>query len=135
MNSPSNPFWRYVASFSLMALIALCLTWELWWAPLRPGGSLLALKAVPLLFPLTGVLKGRLYTYQWAAMLILLYLMEGVVRAWSDPDPASSLMGGIEVALSLVFYVAAICYVRPAKRAARQRAKAVNGSESHGLRP
>ncbi len=88
-------------------------------APLRPGGSWLVLKVLPLLLPLRGVLKGSLYTMQWAAMLILLYFMEGVVRAYSDPSPLSATMAVIEIALSLVFYLCAILYVRPAKRAAR----------------
>jgi len=117
-----NPFLRWGASASLIALIVLCLLWELALAPLRPGGSLLVLKAVPLLLPLRGVLKGRLYTLQWAAMLILLYFMEGVVRAWSDPAPASALMAVLEIILSLIFYLCAIFYLRPAKLAARQRA-------------
>jgi len=75
---------------------------------------------LPLLLPLRGVLKGRLYTLQWASMLILLYFMEGVVRAWSDPSPISAVMGGIEIALSLVFYLCAVFYLRPAKRAAKR---------------
>lgn len=116
------PVLRWGASASLIALIVLCLLWELALAPLRPGGSLLALKAVPLLLPLRGVLKGQLYTLQWAAMLILLYFMEGVVRAWSDPAPASVLMAALEIILSFIFYLCAILYLRPAKRAAKQRA-------------
>ncbi|WP_040549271.1 DUF2069 domain-containing protein [Pusillimonas noertemannii] len=119
-----NPALRLGASVSLLALIVLCLVWELWLAPLRPGGSWLVLKVLPLLLPLRGVLKGNLYTMQWACMLILLYLMEGVVRVWSDPSPASVAMAGIEVALSLVFYLCAIFYVRPAKRAAKAAARA-----------
>ncbi|NYT83474.1 DUF2069 domain-containing protein [Alcaligenaceae bacterium] len=124
MTTQTNPVLRHGASVSLIALIALCLAWELWIAPLKPGGSLLALKALPLLFPLRGVLKGSLYTLQWAAMLVLLYFMEGVVRAWSDPSPASAVMAGFEIALSLVFYLCAIFYVRPAKRQARRAAAA-----------
>lgn len=120
MTAQLNPVLRYGASFSLCALIILCLAWELKIAPLRPGGSLLALKALPLLLPLRGVLKGQLYTLQWASMLILLYFMEGVVRAWSDPSPLSAAMGGLEIALSLIFYLCAIFYLRPAKRAAKQ---------------
>jgi uncharacterized membrane protein len=107
----------------LLALIALCVIWELFLAPLRPGGSLLVLKVLPLLLPLRGVLKGNLYTLQWAAMLILLYFMEGVVRAWSDPSPLSALMAGFEILFSFVFYLCAILYLRPAKRAAKQRAR------------
>ena len=114
-----NPALRYGASLSLIALIGLCLAWELWLAPLRPGGSWLVLKVLPLLLPLRGVLKGNLYTMQWASMLILLYLMEGAVRAFSDPSPASVLMAAIEIFLSLAFYLCAIFYVWPAKRAAK----------------
>ena len=71
------------ASICLIALILLCIAWESVLAPLKPNGSLLILKAVPLLIPLFGILKGRCYTYQWAGMLILFYFTEGVVRAWS----------------------------------------------------
>src|SRR3546814_16201566 len=77
MTTQLNPVLRHGASVSLIALIVLCLAWELKIAPLSPGGSLLVLKVLPLLLPLRGVLKGQLYTLQWAAMLILLYFMEG----------------------------------------------------------
>jgi len=118
-----NPALRYGASAALIALIVLCLIWELWLAPLRPGGSWLVLKVLPLLLPLRGVLKGSLYTMQWASMLILIYFMEGVVRVYSDPSPASATMAGIEVLLTLVFYLCAIFYVRPAKRAFKASAR------------
>ncbi|NGM87903.1 DUF2069 domain-containing protein [Parapusillimonas sp. SGNA-6] len=124
MTPQLNPALRHGASVSLILLIALCVAWELKIAPVRPGGSLLALKALPLLLPLSGVLKGRLYTLQWAAMLILLYFMEGVVRAWSDPSPLSAAMGMAEAVLALIFYLCAIFYLRPAKRAAKQKAQA-----------
>ena len=100
-----------VAIISLIALIALCLAWELFLAPLRPGGSWLVLKVLPLLMPLFGVLRGKRYTFQWACMLILLYFAEGVVRAWSDQPPASVLVA-IEIALSSVFYLAAVFYAK-----------------------
>ena len=74
---------------ALVALILLCLAWELWLAPLRPGGSLLALKALPLALPLGGILGGRRYTYQWSSMLILAYFAEGVMRAWGEHRPVA----------------------------------------------
>src|SRR5450759_5209156 len=100
-----------VSSMSLIALIALCLAWEAWLAPLRPGGSALILKVLPLLVPLFGVLRGRRYTYQWSSMLIWFYFTEGVVRAWSDKGLSAQLAWG-EVALSLVFFVSASLYAR-----------------------
>jgi uncharacterized membrane protein len=102
---------QHIASASLIALIFLCVAWELWLAPLRPGGSSLVFKALPLLFPLMGILKGRRYTYQWAPMLVLAYFTEGVVRAWSDTGLSAWLAGG-EVVLSMVFFFAAIYYAK-----------------------
>lgn len=105
---------------SLIALFVLCILWETWLAPLRAGGTLLFLKALPLAFAFRGVSKGSLYTIQWASMLVLLYLMEGVVRVMSDPPGPSILMAWIEIVLSSVFFFAALFYVKPAKRFAKQ---------------
>ena len=102
---------RYVALASLSALVVLALAWELWLAPLRPGGSWLALKALPLIVPLRAIARGDVYTYRWATMLILAYAAEGIVRAYVEPPPVSTLAVG-EIALSLVFFTAAIAYVR-----------------------
>ena len=102
---------RLVSSASLIALIFLCVAWELWLAPVRAGGSALVLKALPLLLPLFGVLRGKRYTYQWSSMLILAYFTEGVVRAWSERGAAQALAFA-EIMLSMVFFTAAICYAR-----------------------
>ena len=102
-----------LTSVSLIMLIALCLAWELWLAPLRPGGSMLALKALPLLLPLFGILRGRRYTYQWAAMMILLYLTEGVVRSVTDSG-AMQTLAVVETLLTLVFFTSAVLYARRA---------------------
>ena len=106
---------RTLAGASLVALIFLCIDWELWLAPVRPGGSALALKAVQLLFPLVGILRGTRYTYQWSSMLILAYFAEGVVRAWSEPG-VYRLAAVAEIVLSLVFFAAAVTYARLSRR-------------------
>jgi len=127
MNSPNaplnSPLLHRIAIISLMGLILLCVLWEVWLAPLKPGGSLLFLKALPLAFAVRGVAKGSVYTMQWSSMLVLLYLMEGVVRVMSDPPGPSILMAWLEILLSTVFFLSAIFYVRPAKRAFKARAK------------
>ena len=102
---------QVVSSAALVALIFLCLAWELWLAPLRAGGSSLAFKALPLLLPLFGVLRGKRYTYQWSSMLILAYFTEGVVRTWSEHGTGQTLAIA-EIALSVVFFTAAILYAR-----------------------
>ncbi|MDZ4141886.1 MAG: DUF2069 domain-containing protein [Methylotenera sp.] len=99
------------ASVSLIALILLCLAWETVLAPLKPGGSMLMLKTVPLLIPLLGILHGKRYTYQWASLFILFYFTEGVVRAWSDGG-LSAKLALIEVVLSVVFFTCAIFYAK-----------------------
>ncbi|WP_429302988.1 DUF2069 domain-containing protein [Paraburkholderia sp. GAS199] len=125
------------ATATLVLLIALSVAWEWWLAPLRPGGSLLVLKAVPLLLALPGVWRHRLYTLQWASMLILLYFAEGVVRGWSDRG-SSARFGWLEAALAVLFFVCALAYVAPfkraAKRAARQSKQADAGSSANASR-
>ncbi|MFL9966578.1 DUF2069 domain-containing protein [Paraburkholderia sediminicola] len=110
------------ATATLLALIVLSIAWEWWLAPLRPGGSALVLKAVPLLLALPGVWRRRLYTLQWASMLILLYFAEGVVRGWSDHG-LSARLGWLQAALAVIFFTCTLAYVAPFKRAAKRAAK------------
>ena len=100
-----------LASGSLLALILLSLLWELWLAPLHPGGSWLVVKVIPLLLPVAGILKGRRYTYQWSSMLILLYFIEGVERTFSNTGLASAL-ARVETGLALVFFLAAMFFAK-----------------------
>jgi len=111
------------AAVSLVALIILCVAWELVLAPLRPGGSWMVLKVIPLLFPLRGVLKRDVYTMQWSSMLILLYFTEGIVRATSDRVVTSITLGWVEVALSCMYFLCAILYLAPYKKAAKEIAR------------
>ncbi|MDB5731419.1 MAG: hypothetical protein JWQ03_1314 [Variovorax sp.] len=103
---------RWLAVGSLLGLIVLGFAWEMWLAPLRPGGSWLALKVLPLVVPLAGLLKNRMYTYRWVSLLVWLYFTEGVVRAWSDALPASRVLAGAEIALCLLLFVACAWHVR-----------------------
>ena len=96
---------------SLTLLICLCLAWELWLAPLRPGGSWLALKALPLALPLTGVFLAKRYTYQWSSMLILAYFAEGTMRAWAEAGLSRGL-AWMEIVLALAFFAAAVSFAR-----------------------
>ncbi|MES2979721.1 MAG: DUF2069 domain-containing protein [Pseudomonadota bacterium] len=102
---------RWLAAGSLLGLIALGLAWELWLAPLRPGGSWLALKVLPLCIPLAGVLKNRMYTYRWVSLMVWLYFTEGAVRAWSDPVPGNYLAMA-QVLLCLTLFTACALHVR-----------------------
>lgn len=114
MRNSLSSFFRLAAALALVSLVALCLAWELWLAPLRPGGSLMALKALPLAFPLGGILRRKRYTFQWSSMLILAYFAEGVTRAWSEQG-LSRALSLAEVLLSLVYFAAAVSYARGTK--------------------
>src|SRR4051812_39519777 len=115
MQSPR--FIHIGAIVSLTLLIAWLLAWELLVAPLHPGGSWLAIKALPLLIPLVGVIKRDIYTLQWSSMVILLYFTEGAVRAWSDKLFASQLMAWGEITLVCIYFACALLYLRPYKQA------------------
>ena len=117
---PSDLLHR-LAVASLLGLLVLCLLWELVLAPLRPGGSWMVIKALPLLLPLSGTIRRNIYTMQWASMMILLYFTEGVVRAWSERG-TSQLLASPEILFSTLFFFCAIFFLRPYKRAAKQLA-------------
>lgn len=110
---------RRLAVGSLLGLIVLGLAWELWLAPIRPGGSWLALKVLPLVLPLAGLLKNRMYTYRWVSLLVWLYFTEGVVRAWSDGSGTSRLLALLQVLLCLALFTACAWHVRIRLRHAR----------------
>ena len=95
----------------LLALIALSLAWELVLAPLKPGGSWLVLKVLPLLAPLFGVLRGRRYTFQWSTLLIWLYVAEGVTRGMTDGG-MSARLAWVELALALAYFGFATAFLR-----------------------
>lgn len=111
--SPAIDATRWVATGCVLALIVLCVAWELWLAPIRPGGSpvIAALKALPLCIPLAGLLRRRMYTYRWLSLFLWLYFAEGVTRAWKADGVLLALCLA-EVALSLVLFAACAAHVR-----------------------
>jgi uncharacterized membrane protein len=124
LNHPAVPriakWLNFVAAASLIGLIFLCLAWEMHLAPLRPGGSWLVLKAAPLLVALFGILHGRRYTFQWASMMILIYVIEGTVRAMSEHG-LPAMLASSEAVLASIFFASTVLYVRltrPARQAA-----------------
>ncbi len=114
--------WQRGASAALIGLIVLCVAWELWLAPIRPGGSWLVLKVLPLLLILRGVLAGRNYALQCSVLLIWLYITEGLVRASTDAG-TSMLLAGLEIALATVYFICATAILRPLKKLARAQPK------------
>jgi uncharacterized membrane protein len=108
---PAVEATRWVAVTSVLGLIVLGLAWELWLAPLRPGGSWWAVKVLPLCIPVAGLLRRRMYTYRWVSLLVWPYFIEGVVRATSDRGPGVPL-AILETLLTLVLFAACVLHVR-----------------------
>jgi uncharacterized membrane protein len=117
--SPAVAWSQRVAVASLLGLIALGLLWELHLAP--TGSGMLALKVLPLTFAVAGLLKRRMYTYRWVALLVWLYFIEGVVRATSDQG-LSARLALLEIVLTLSLFTACAVHVRWRLRAAKEAA-------------
>ena len=126
---------RALAVGSLLAMVLLALSWELFLAPLRPGGSWLALKALPLCLPLAGLLKNRMYTYRWVSLMVWIYFAEGAVRAMTDTAPGAWL-ALLQCLLCLTLFAACALHVRlrlhHAKAAEPDRDPAASGVRASG---
>ncbi|RTL42990.1 MAG: DUF2069 domain-containing protein [Burkholderiales bacterium] len=113
---PNERLSRNVAVASVAGLILLCLAWEL--ALARTGGGTLALKALPLLAAPVGLWRYRLYTYRWLALVIWLYVLEGLVRSTSEGGLGQGLAVA-EVVLSLTVFTACTAQIRQRLAAAK----------------
>ena len=115
-----NPY-QLLATAAFVDLLILCVSWEWFISPLRPGGSWLILKGVPLLFAIPGLWKGKVYTMQWASMLILLYVTEGLVRIL---EPGTNFwIALLETILATTGFVCLLIYLKPIKKEAKSLAK------------
>ncbi|HEX2540074.1 MAG TPA: DUF2069 domain-containing protein [Caldimonas sp.] len=115
---PGTVLWtRALAVVATLALIALGLAWELVLAP--TGRGTLALKVLPLLLPLPGLWRMRLYTYRWVSLFVWLYVAEGAVRAASDRGIGAGL-AALELALALALFTACALHVRARLRGAHR---------------
>jgi uncharacterized membrane protein len=97
-----------------MALLLLELLWELWLAPLRPGGSWLALKALPLMLLWPGLARGARRPRQWLALLLPLYLAEAIVRAVSESG-RHALVAWTATVLAAIAFAALLASFRAAR--------------------
>jgi len=107
------------ATALLASLAILCAAWEWRIAPLRPGGSWLILKALPLVVALPGMVRGSRYTYQWCSLLLPAYLCEGAVRAATEAG-VPRLLAVIELSLAGALFACVLLYARRSRPATSQ---------------
>jgi uncharacterized membrane protein len=130
MSTPESPLLQsienknkyvLIATAAFVSLFVLCVAWEWFIAPLRPGGSWMALKGLPLLLAIPGIWKAKNYTMQWASMLILIYMTEGLVRLFETG--ANFWMAVLETLLSLIGFIAVLMYLKPLKQEYKRQKK------------
>lgn len=93
----------------ILALVALGMAWELWLAP--TGSRSLALKVLPLIVPLAGVLKLRLASYRGLSLLVWVYVCEGALRASSEAG-LSARLAWAELALCGLLFAVCTLHIR-----------------------
>ena len=63
----------------------------------------------PLMFPLLGLLNGKLYTHAWSMYLAIFYFIVGV---WYAGNRADLMIGLYVIFTSLVFFLGTVLYTR-----------------------
>jgi len=109
-------FSRHLTLLSYTALVVMLV---IWYGLVFPAPFVLILLLLPLVFPLSGILKGRPYTYAWSSFLILLYFIHGVVEAYANP--AARTLALLEVLISVAFYTGAVLFARLRGRELKQK--------------
>lgn len=97
----------------LIALVGLGLAWELWLAPI--GARSLALKVLPLAWPLAGVWAWRLASVRALSLLVWLYVAEGAMRAATERG-VSAQLAWLELLLCALIFVACVVHIRSRTR-------------------
>lgn len=97
-----------IGYFGLLGFIPL---WYLLIQPIEAKfvSMTLLIQVGPLLFPLRGILHGRVYTHAWAMYLALFYFIIGI---WYAGDSSTRLFGIIFSLLSVLFFVGSMLYTR-----------------------
>jgi len=97
-----------IGYFGLLAFIP---TWHLLVEPLAAEfmSITLLVQIGPLMFPLRGILHGKVYTHAWAMYLALFYFVIGI---WYAGDESTRNFGIIFSLLSVLFFTGTMLYTR-----------------------
>ncbi|PCI21669.1 MAG: hypothetical protein COB62_02875 [Piscirickettsiaceae bacterium] len=112
MTLPGKKVAYWLQLLSYLSLITLITLWITVLAPPQtfPIALVIITCVVPLLLPLMGVLHGRDKPVNWAAYLSLLYFIHGTMEAFANP--ATRILGIIEIIISLTVFFSASLYIR-----------------------
>ena len=103
--------WHRLAVALLAGLVFCEGLWELSLAPLRPGGSWLALKVVPLTWVWFSLVRGKRRARQVASLMLPLFAAEGTVRAMTESG-RHAYVAAVAAALALAALAAILLSFR-----------------------
>jgi len=109
--------WHRAAVAAIFALALIELLWETLLAPLRPGGSWLALKALPLAILCVALARGSQQARKAASLILPIYFGEAILRAVSEHG-RHSLVASMAAALALAAFAALLLSFRRARERA-----------------
>jgi len=119
-------FFRGLTLIGYFSLMAGFYLWHLWIHPLEKHliSIILLLQIGPLMLPLFGLLKAKVYTHAWSMYLAIYYFIVGVWYAGSDEQ---FYFGLYIIFTSLVFFTGTLFFTRLAgKREQQQNADTGN---------
>ena len=133
---------RVTTLVGYFGLLGLILNWFTWIAPpvTMPRAFPLIALAVPLLFPLRGLLHGRRYTHQWTSFLALVYFAIGI-DAWFNAASGGTWLGAAAVLFATLLFVGAVVYARytpsggPSRAALAEAEAETNAATAAGATP
>lgn len=110
---------KYAHWLSLSGYFALVIGIYLWHIVIHKTehqliSLILVVQLGPLIFPLRGLLHGRIYTHAWSIYLAIFYFVIGI---WYSSADATLGFGLYLVASSLMFLAGTVLYTRLAARA------------------
>lgn len=102
---------RWLTLSGYFSLMAGLYAWHLWLNP--PAKHLISVilffQLGPLMFPLFGLLNGKLYTHAWSMYVAIFYFIVGV---WYAGHPDDRMIGLYVIFTSLTFFLGTVFYTR-----------------------
>ncbi len=110
---------RWLTLTGYFGLMAGFYLWHLWIHPLEKYliSVILLFQIGPLMFPLFGLLKGKVYTHAWSMYIAIYYFIIGV---WYVALAETFYFGLYVIFTSLLFFTGTVFYVRLAGRAEKE---------------
>ena len=99
-----NKNYSLIAFIMVITMIIFGISWEIWINPIRPGGSMLWAKVIPLVLTLPGLYKSNVYSFQCLSLLVWLYVCEALVRIYSN-QTIEILLSILWLAMSLTLFI------------------------------